>query len=123
MQQIKVANVEIKKSTKGQEYKLVQAADFKASVWKKGTKGDETEGYDDIKPGNTLEVETFQSDKGYTNITKAVLIKSEPVVDDTRSSIERQTALKTACETLGQDAPVEAYTERADKFYEWLRGR
>lgn len=122
MPQIKVEHIEVKKSTNNKEYKIVQAGEFRASVW-----GD-VEGYNDLQVGNTVEVETKTQDKAgktYTNITKAVLVKSEPMpsgTDDTRRSIERQTCLKTACENWAEHLPIDDCLEIADKMYEWIRG-
>ncbi len=116
--QIKIEHLEVKKGTTGKEYKIVQAGEFRASVW-----GD-VEGYNALQVGNTVEVETKTQDKAgktYINITKAVLVKSEPAVDDTRRSIERQTCLKTACENWAEHLPIDDCLEIADKMFNWLR--
>ncbi len=123
--QIKIKHIEVKKSEKGSEYKIVEADNFRASVFKESKSG-LLDGYDDLQVGNTVEVETSQSGK-YTNVTKITLVKSEPTpqpIHDAfkyfeQTQMNRRTALMQSCATT-QNHDVRSILNRAEDFVNWL---
>ncbi len=120
MSQIKVTHIEVKTSPNTKrEYKLVKADGLnkQASVWF------DNPAYDDIQVGNTLNVELEEKGQ-YLNITKATLVKSEPVQTNKDEVITRLACIKAICELrAGTQAGIPMIIAEADMLVKYATGQ